>query len=78
MAMKLGGEYQITRVSMKNFDKLADDVQLAKPEVRRRIHDLIKLILSSLPSIEIQHEVQQGVADIIKNRCNDFIKFNAF
>lgn len=78
MAMKLGGEYKINHISMKNFDKLADDVQLAKPEVRKRIHDLIKLILSSLSSIEIQHEVQQGVADIIKNRCNDFIKFNVF
>ena len=72
MAMKLGGEYHINNITLANFDALADEVGLAKPEVRRRIQTLIDSILSCLPSIEIHNNIQSGVSDIIKERCEDF------
>lgn len=75
MAMKLGGEYQITHIRSSNFDKLADEIGFAKPEVRRRIFKLIDAILSSLPTIEIHHQIQKEVIDLIKMRCEDFAKY---
>ena len=75
MAMKLGGEYQINNVSAGNFDKLADEIGFAKPEVRRRILELIDAVLSSLPTIEMHHQVQEKVADLIRTRCEHFAKY---
>jgi serine/threonine-protein kinase HipA len=72
MAMKLGGEYHINNITLANFDALADETGLAKPEVRRRIQTLIDSILSHLPSMEIHNNIQSGVSDIIKGRCKDF------
>lgn len=74
MAMKLGGEYQINKVTFKNFDKLSDEVGLAKPEVRRRVLKLVDAILSSLSVIEISHPVQAGISELIKTRCMGFVK----
>ena len=74
MAMKIGGEYQINTISVKNFDKLADEIGFAKPEVRRRILELIDAVLSSLSIIEMHHRVQKEVANLIKTRCEDFAK----
>jgi serine/threonine-protein kinase HipA len=74
MAMKLGGEYQINKVSAENFDKLADEIGFAKPAVRRRILELIDTVLSSLPTIEIHHQVQEKVEDLIRTRCERFSK----
>ena len=74
MAMKLGGEYSINAITAENFNKLADEIGFAKPAVRRRILELIERILSTLPAVEIHHEIQAGVAEIIKERCLNFTK----
>lgn len=76
MAMKLGGEYHINKITLNHFDTLADDVGLAKPEVRRRIQSLIDSILSHLPSMEIHNPIQSGVSEIIKTRCENFSNHN--
>jgi len=71
-AMKLGGEYHINRVTPANFDKMADETGLAKPEVRKRILELIDAILSSLLSIDMHDQTQHEVAELIKTRCVNF------
>jgi hypothetical protein len=52
--------------------KLADEIGFAKPAVRRHILELIDAVLSSLPTIEMQHQVQENVADLIRTRCEHF------
>ena len=69
MAMKIGGEYGANNIKLINFDKLADDIGFAKPEVRRRILELVDTIVSALPLLEINHSVQTSVASLIKERC---------
>jgi serine/threonine-protein kinase HipA len=73
MAMKLGGEYVINNVKPTNFDKLAEDIGFAKPEIRKRIIEIADVILASLPSIALHHQVQAEVSNLIKTRCLDFI-----
>jgi serine/threonine-protein kinase HipA len=69
MAMKLGGEYKINQIRPRNFDKLAEEIGFSKVEVRRRVLKLSADILASLPQVNIQHQAQQEVADLIKKRC---------
>lgn len=69
MAMKLGGEYEIYRVRPENFDKFADEVGLSKPEVRKRILKLSDAIMGVLPIMETQHQIQNEIARLIRNRC---------
>ena len=75
MAMKLGGEYDINKIRPRNFDKFADEVGFSKPEVRKRILKLSDDIIASLPVIEIQHQAQKAIADLIRNRCEHFAGF---
>jgi serine/threonine-protein kinase HipA len=75
MAMKLGREYMIKNVRIENFDNLAEDIGFSKPEVRKRIFELADAILASLAVIEIEHPVQEEVADLIKKRCLGFSRF---
>ncbi len=72
MAMKLGGEYLIGNITVKSFDKLADEVGFSKAEVRRRILELSDAILSVIPLIEKCHQIQERVAEFIKIRCMNF------
>jgi len=72
MAMKLGGEYRINRITTGNFDRFAEEAGFSKPEIRRRILELTEIILSVLPETEILHPVQQQVANLIKTRCTHF------
>jgi serine/threonine-protein kinase HipA len=71
MAMKLGGEYQIHNIHAENFDLLADEIGFAKPEVRRRILELIDAILSSLPTLEMHNQVQEEIINLIRTRCEN-------
>ncbi|HEX4045728.1 MAG TPA: type II toxin-antitoxin system HipA family toxin [Gammaproteobacteria bacterium] len=75
MAMKLGGEYQINNISIVNFYKLANEISFSKPELRKRILELIDAIVVSLPTIERFHPVQEAVAALIKTRCEYFSKY---
>jgi serine/threonine-protein kinase HipA len=72
MAMKLGGEYHIGKIIIANFDQLANEIGFAKPEVRKRILEIIDAILLSLPLIELQNKTEVEVAGLIKTRCEDF------
>ncbi len=61
MAMKLGGEYGISKITAGNFDKLAGEIGFNKLEVRKCILGLIEKMLISLPMIDKQHQVQEEV-----------------
>lgn len=58
----------------KNFDLLADEVGLAKPEVRRRIIKTCEEVLSSLSMIEIINPLQEEVRKFIEIRCMHIAK----
>jgi serine/threonine-protein kinase HipA len=72
MAMRIGREYTCDRVTMKNFEQLAEDAGLAKPLVRRRVPELAESILVNLDAPEISHPVAGSLAEQIRVRCNHF------
>jgi serine/threonine-protein kinase HipA len=71
MAMKIGGEYSSERVTPRNFEKLAEETGLAKPQVRRRVPELADAILSALPILDIQNPIAESVAVLIEKRCEN-------
>ena len=70
LAMKIGGEYSSDRVSMANFEQLAEDAGLAKPLVRRRVPELAETVLSNLDKTGIEHPVAGALAEQIHERCD--------
>lgn len=74
MAMKLGGEYHINKISINNFDQLADEIGFSKPGVRKRIVEIADNIIAELPKMEVQFPIQEKVSNLIKKRCQNFIK----
>jgi serine/threonine-protein kinase HipA len=71
MAMKIGGEYSPEKVTPKNFDRLAEEAGLAKPIVKRRVPELADIVLSSLAKAQIPGPVGEGVAALIRERCEN-------
>jgi serine/threonine-protein kinase HipA len=74
MAMKLGGEYEPSRVYPRHFERMALDSGLAWPGVRRRVQTLAADILLKLPEITPDNPTGNGVAEIIRRRCNRTIE----
>ena len=52
MAMKIGGEYLAEKVSPSHFEKLAEEADLAKPLVKRRVPELATAVIESLGKID--------------------------
>jgi serine/threonine-protein kinase HipA len=69
IAMKIGGEYSSDRVSITNFEQLAEDAGLAKPLVRRRVPELSEAVLAHLDKTGIEHPVAIALAEQIRGRC---------
>jgi serine/threonine-protein kinase HipA len=69
MAMKIGSEYKSERVTAKDFDKLAEEAGLAKPLVRRRVPELAQGVLAAMSRQAIANPVAEGVATLIRKRC---------
>jgi transcriptional regulator with XRE-family HTH domain len=74
MAMKIGEEYDINKIRMKHFDKLADEIGFSKPQMRKLILKLIDAIFLKLPEIEIQRPIQEDIAHLIRTRCEYLAK----
>jgi len=72
MAMKIGGEYFSDRVSIANFEQLAEDAGLAKPLVRSRVPELAEAVLSNLDKTGIEHPVAGALADQIREHFDAF------
>jgi serine/threonine-protein kinase HipA len=69
MAMKIGSQYSSERVTPRDFEKLAEEAGLTKPIVRRRVPELAEAILAVLDSRGIAPPVAEGVAALIRKRC---------
>lgn len=74
MAMKIGGENRSDRLQPRHFEKLAEEANLAKPIVVRRVPELARSILDSIDEIDISHPVGRDVMASIKGRCENFIR----
>jgi serine/threonine-protein kinase HipA len=69
MAMKIGDEYKPDRVTPRDFEKLAEQAGLARPLVRRRVLELAQAVLEATGKVNMDHEVAQNVAALIRKRC---------
>lgn len=71
MAMKIGDEYSSDRVTPRDFEKLAEQADLARPLVRRRVPELAEATVDAINSTksEIAHPVAEAVADLMRKRC---------
>jgi len=74
MAMKIGGEYSSAKITVKHFERLAEEAGLGKPMVRRRVPELAEAILSTMPAVTTDHPVALAVAKLIQGGCERTIK----
>ena len=69
MAMRIGREYSLDKVTPKDFEQLAGDAGLAKPLVRRRVPEMATAAIEALDKIKITDEVSDEITGIIRKRC---------
>ncbi len=73
LAMKLGGEYDSTKLLPRHFEQQAVEVGLAKPLVVRRVLELAGTMLTELDTLKIDHDVARKVISQIRTRCEFFL-----
>ena len=68
MAMRIGEEYSSEKVTLRDFEKLADDAKLGKPLVRARLTEVTERVRDALPKVPVTDPVAEKVADLIRRR----------
>lgn len=69
MAMKIGGEYLLDKIIPRHFEKLAEETGLAKPLVKRRVHELATAVLNALTTMDLNPRDAENIANLIRERC---------
>ena len=67
--MKIGGEYGPDQIRLRHFERLAEDADLAKPLVKRRLLALAETILAKIPEVATGNPKMKEVADFIRGQC---------
>ena len=69
MAMKLGGESNLQKLRLNNFDRFAKDVGFNVTAVRKRIIDITKKVEAELPKLKDKYKQVEDLIDLIKDRA---------
>jgi serine/threonine-protein kinase HipA len=69
MAMRIGEQYSSEKVTLRDFEKLADDAKLGKPLVRARLTEATERVIAALPNVPATSPVAENVADLIRHRA---------
>jgi len=69
MAMKLGGEYEAGRITIKHFETLAEEISLSKTAVRKRALELTEATVKELEKMDVRNKVEEEISQLIKKRC---------
>lgn len=69
LAMSIGGEYRIDKISIRHFEQLAHDVGLAPAGVRNRVINVSNRILSVLDEGNFENDIERKIAETIQWQC---------
>jgi hypothetical protein len=56
----------------KVYERLAEEARMAKPMVKRRVPDRADTVLAALAKTPIAHPGTAAVAELIRERCENF------
>lgn len=68
MAMRIGEQYSSEKVTLRDFEKLADDAKLAKPLVRARLIEVAERIRDAVSRTPVTDPVAAKVAELVRQR----------
>lgn len=74
MAMKIGDEYLFDKITPSHFEKLAEEANLAKPLVKKRVPELAATILQKLKGMATQRPLVKNMTELIQTRCESALK----
>jgi serine/threonine-protein kinase HipA len=67
MAMKIGGEYKSADIFPRHFERLAEEANLGKALVVKRVVSMAQTILREINAIAVEDDVAEDVSGFIKN-----------
>jgi serine/threonine-protein kinase HipA len=70
VAMRIGEQYSSERVTLRDFEKLAEDAKLGKPLVRERLIEVTERVRAALPNVPAMNPVAEQVRDLIRSRSD--------
>jgi serine/threonine-protein kinase HipA len=74
LAMRIGAQDSSEKVTLRDFEKLADDAKLGKPLVRERLIEMTERVRDALPKVPVTDPVGGQVADLIRRRSETALR----
>jgi serine/threonine-protein kinase HipA len=74
LAMRIGAQDSSEKVTLRDFEKLADDAKLGKPLVRERLIEMTERVRDALPKVPVTDPVSGQVADLIRRRSETALR----
>jgi serine/threonine-protein kinase HipA len=74
LAMRIGAQNSSEKVTLRDFEKLADDAKLGKPLVRERLIEMTERVRDALPKVPVTDPVGGQVADLIRRRSETALR----
>jgi serine/threonine-protein kinase HipA len=68
MAMRIGEQYSSERVTLRDFEKLAEDAKLGRPLVRDRLTEMTERVRAAVANVPAPNRIAEQVRDLIRTR----------
>jgi serine/threonine-protein kinase HipA len=68
MAMRIGEQYSSEKVTLRDFEKLAEDAKLGRPMVRERLTEVTERVRAALPKVPVSNPVAEQMRELIRTR----------
>lgn len=68
MAMRIGEQYSSEKVTLRDFEKLAEDAKLGRPMVRERLTEVTERVRAALPNVPVSNPVAEQMRELIRTR----------
>ena len=72
MAMKLGGEYASDSILARHFDHFAEETNLSKQLVKKRVLEVLDTVLAQVPGLMGASQTSDDVLNLIQERTERF------
>lgn len=69
MAMRIGEQYSSEGVTLRDFEKLAEEAKLGRPLVRERLREITERVRAALPKVPATNPISEQVRDLIRIRA---------
>jgi len=73
MAMKVGKEYDVNKINLKQFEILAEHIGFTRAGICKHVFRMAEKVSSVIDNMQTRNSIEEDIAKIINRRCKKFV-----